>query len=315
MKKILLIILLSFVISSNSYSQFLGKNVFKNEEELDLDKILKLDISKYKITDVKKLFGENYFTENEFLNLKGGTWYYIFLKKDNNKYKLTLGNNNDTASLFLDLVASSDIKNKKSYFKNCSEIKDKYSKQFGKSFRFNKEKESHEYLLFQINYSNHLIEVNCLSWDNVIDLNLLISKSKKNSRVMEEVSKITCTFNKQRIEHLWSGASNNSYMKIEDLVKKETLNLFIDEYSKTIGRVLEYNWEIRGEYKVFSKDKIQVIENRGKESTITWNLNRINGDIETYTENSNSSVSHLIADRKAKSTKYGNCQKTKGNVL
>ena len=315
MKKILLIILLSFVISSNSYSQFLGKNVFKNEEELDLDKILKLDISKYKITDVKKLFGENYFTENEFLNLKVGTWYYIFLKKDNNKYKLTLGNNNDTASLFLDLVASSDIKNKKSYFKNCSEIKDKYSKQFGKSFRFNKEKESHEYLLFQINYSNHLIEVNCLSWDNVIDLNLLISKSKKNSRVMEEVSKITCTFNKQRIEHLWSGASNNSYMKIEDLVKKETLNLFIDEYSKTIGRVLEYNWEIRGEYKVFSKDKIQVIENRGKESTITWNLNRINGDIETYTENSNSSVSHLIADRKAKSTKYGNCQKTKGNVL
>jgi len=315
MKKVLLIILLSFAISSNSYSQFLGKSVFKNEDELDLDKILKLDISKYKIADVKKLFGENYFTENEFRNVKGGTWHYIFLKKDNNKYKLTLGNNNDTASLFLDLVDSSSVNNKKSYFKNCSEIKDKYSKQFGKSFRFNKEKESHEYLLFQINLSNHSIEVNCLSWDNVIDLNFLISQNKKNSRVMEEVSKITCTFNKQRIEHLWSGASNNSYMKIEDLVKKETLNLFIDEYSKKIGRALEYNWEIRGEYKIFSKDKIQVIESRGKESTITWTLNRINGDIETYAENSNSSVSHLIADRKAKSTRYGNCQKTKGNVL
>ena len=40
MKKILLIILLSFAISSNSYSQFLGKSVFKIEEELDLDKYL-----------------------------------------------------------------------------------------------------------------------------------------------------------------------------------------------------------------------------------------------------------------------------------
>jgi hypothetical protein len=176
MKKILLVTLLSFFISSISYSQFLGKSVFKNEEVLDLDKILKLDISKYKITDVKNLFGENYFTENEFRNVKGGTWHYIFLKKDNNKYKLTLGNNNDTASLFLDLVDNNSINNKKSYFKNCSEIKDKYSKQFGKSFRFNKEKESHEYLLFQINLSNHAIEVNCLSWDNVIDLNLLISR-------------------------------------------------------------------------------------------------------------------------------------------
>jgi phosphoribosylamine-glycine ligase len=61
--------------------------------------------------------------------------------------------------------------------------------------------------------------------------------------------------------------------------------------------------------------KIQVIENKGKESTITWTLNRINGDIETYSENSNSSVSHVIADRKAKSTRYGNCQKFKNNVL
>jgi hypothetical protein len=104
-------------------------------------------------------------------------------------------------------------------------------------------------------------------------------------------------------------------MKIEDLVKKETLNLYIDEYKNRIGRVSDFNFDIKGEYKVFSKDKIQVIEDRGNESKIIWTLNRINGDIETYFENSNSSVSHLISDRKAKSTRYGNCQKTKGNVL
>ena len=74
MKKIFLIVFLSFFISTISYSQFLGKSIFKNEEELDLDKILKLDISKYKITDVKKLFGENYFSQNELKNIKGG-WY------------------------------------------------------------------------------------------------------------------------------------------------------------------------------------------------------------------------------------------------
>jgi len=28
-----------------------------------------------------------------------------------------------------------------------------------------------------------------------------------------------------------------------------------------------------------------------------------------------SSVSHLISDRKVKSTRYGNCQKSKGNVF
>jgi hypothetical protein len=313
MKKIILISFLSFFISSISYSQFLGKSFFKNDEELDLDKILKLDISKYTIIDVKKLFGENYFSQNEFKNIKGVS-YYIFLKKNDKKYKLILGNKNDTAFLFLNLVEEGNISSNKSYFKNCTEIKDKYSKQYGKYLRFSKN-ETLENLQFQINSSHHTIEVNCLSFDNIINLTYFSSHSKKNSRLMEDVSKITCTFNKQRIEHRYSNSSNNSYMVIEDLVKKETLNLFIDEYNQTIGRALDYNWEIIGDYKIFSKDKIQVIENKGKESTITWTLNRINGDIETYSENSNSSVSHVIADRKAKSTRYGNCQKFKNNVL
>ena len=40
MKKKILITLLCFFISSTSHSQFLGKSVFKNNEKLDLDKIL-----------------------------------------------------------------------------------------------------------------------------------------------------------------------------------------------------------------------------------------------------------------------------------
>ena len=60
MKKIILISFLSFFISSISYSQFLGKSVFKNNEEVDIDKFFKLDISKYKITDVKILLGDEY---------------------------------------------------------------------------------------------------------------------------------------------------------------------------------------------------------------------------------------------------------------
>jgi hypothetical protein len=82
-KKIILITFLSFFISSITYSQFLGNSIFKNNEKLDLDKIIKFDISKYKITDVKKILGENYFTEKT-----NRVEYYIFLTQNDSKYKL-----------------------------------------------------------------------------------------------------------------------------------------------------------------------------------------------------------------------------------
>jgi hypothetical protein len=132
---------------------------------------------------------------------------------------------------------------------------------------------------------------------------------------MNEVIKITCTFNKRRVEHLWRDSSNDNYMKIKDLEKKQTINLFIDEYKNKVGRVLDFNFDIRGEYKVFSKDKIQVVEDMEKEGKLTWTLNRINGDIEIYDEIHNSPLSNAISDGIAKTTTYGNCQKTKGNVL
>lgn len=309
MKKIILITFISFFISSISHSQFLGKSVFKNNEKLDLDKIIKLDITKYKMTDVKKLFGEDYLTEK-----KDKTEYYIFLTHNDAKYKLKLYEKNDLASLFIDLVGDDFVNKKNTIFQTCTELKNNYQKQYGKSFRYAKSN-IYEMLQFQIYQSNHSIEVLCQHLEKE-NLNVfLVNQNNKDVRIMGEVSKITCTLNKQRIEHFYSNASNNKYMILEDLEKRETLNLYIDEFKKTIGRVSDYNWEILGEYKIFSKDKIQVIESKGAESKIIWTFNRINGDIETYYENSNSSVSGFIADRKAKSTRYGNCQKTKGNAL
>jgi len=310
MKKVILVILLSFFISSVSYSQFLGNSVFKNNEKLNLDKIIKLDITKYKMTDVKKLFGEDYFTEKK----NDKSEYHIFLSHNEGKYQLTLFEYNNSVSLLLDLVGKDLVNKKMINFLNCKELKNNYEKLYGKNVRYEKS-DIHEILEFQINHTNHSTNVLCQHLEKELLNIYLLNENKKNVKVMDEVSKITCTFNKQRIEHLYTDASNNSYMKIEDLVKKETLNLYIDEYRNRIGRVSDFNFDIKGEYKVFSKDKIQVIEDKGKESKIIWTLNRINGDIETYFENSSSSVSHLISDRKAKSTRYGNCQKTKGNVL
>jgi len=322
MKKIILISFLSFFITSISYSQFLGKSVFKNNEEVDIDKFFKLDISKYKITDVKILLGDEYSVRKSINknNNKEQIYYDIFLKKDNKKYRLSLGTDEKSSVTLNLLLFDYTLDKNKSHFKNCTEIKNKYEKQYGKLYRYSKYNvsgisEKVENLKFQINSSNHTIELDCMSWESEVSVVGVENKNKKNSIFMEEISKITCTFNKQRIEHRYSNASNNSYMVIENLDKKETSNLYIDEYSKTIGRALDYNYEIQGEYKIFSKDKIQVIEDKGKESKIIWTLNRINGDIETYFENSNSGISHLIADRKAKSTRYGDCQKTKGNVL
>jgi hypothetical protein len=241
MKKILLVTLLSFFISSISYSQFLGKSVFKNEEVLDLDKILKLDISKYKITDVKKILGENYFTEKT-----KRVEYYIFLTQNDSKYKLKIFERSNYLTLFIDLVEDDISKSKKSSFKSCSELKNKYEKQFGKSNRYWKTV-NYEYLKFQVNQSNHHFEVFCQSLDNKIFSLYLINKNKKTSEIMTEVSKITCTFDKQRVEHIWLQGSNNDYLQIKNMDKKETQNLFIDDYEKNIGRDLYYNFPINGE--------------------------------------------------------------------
>lgn len=310
MKKVLLVIVSFFFISSISYSQFLGNSVFKNNEKLNLDKVIKLDVTKYQMTDVKKLFGEDYFTEKK----NDKSEYHIFLSHNGAKYQLKLYEYNNSLSLLLDLVGNDLINKKMTSFQNCTELKNNYQKQYGKYFRYEKSN-IHEILEFQINHSNHSTKVLCQHLEKEILNIYLLNENKKNVKTMNEVSRITCIINKQRIEHLWTGASNNNYMKVLDLDKKDTLNLYIDDYKNKIGRVLDFNFDIKGEYKVFTKDNIQVVENRGNENKIIWTINRINGDIELYSENNNTSVAHLIANGKAKSTRYGNCQKTKGNAL
>ena len=140
MKKIILISFLSFFISSISYSQFLGKSVFKNNEEVDIDKFFKLDISKYKITDVKILLGDEYSVRKSINknNNKEQIYYDIFLKKDNKKYRLSLGTDEKSSVTLNLLLFDYTLDKNKSHFKNCTEIKNKYEKQYGKLFRYSK---------------------------------------------------------------------------------------------------------------------------------------------------------------------------------
>jgi len=315
MKHLILFILFGMLfLNSSIYSQ--GSSIFKDNQELDLDKFIKLDISKYKITDVKKLFGEKYLTNKEMVNGKEEVTYYINLKNNEKKYTLYLSNKNDSASLFLDLIEDGAVPNK-AYFKSCTEIKNKYEKQFGNSFRYTKRTEkngSNEDLSFQINSSNHTIELGCMSYQDTIVLLLISNQNKKNTRFMSEVSKISCEFDRQRVEHLWSKASNNNYLAVRNMDKKNAQNLYIDDYRKKIGRVLDYNWAIDGEYKTYSKDKIEVVEKINDDSKRTWLLNRMNGEIEVFMEGRELEA-NTVKDGVYKVRNYGTCQKFKSNVF
>jgi len=315
MKHLILFILFGMLfLNSSIYSQ--GSSIFKDNQELDLDKFIKLDISKYKITDVKKLFGEKYLTNKETVNDKEEVTHYINLKNNEKKYTLYLSNKNDSASLFLDLIEDGAVPNK-AYFKSCTEIKNKYEKQFGNSFRYTKRTEkngSNEDLSFQINSSNHTIELGCMSYQDTIVLLLISNQNKKNTRFMSEVSKISCEFDRQRVEHLWSKASNNNYLAVRNMDKKNAQNLYIDDHRKKIGRVLDYNWAIDGEYKTFSKDKIEVVEKINDDSKRTWLLNRMNGEIEVFMEGRELEA-NTVKDGVYKVRNYGTCQKFKSNVF
>ena len=315
MKHLILFILFGMLfLNSSIYSQ--GSSIFKDNQELDLDKFIKLDISKYKITDVKKLFGEKYLTNKETVNDKEEVTHYINLKNNEKKYTLYLSNKNDSASLFLDLIEDGAVPNK-AYFKSCTEIKNKYEKQFGNSFRYTKRTDkngSNEDLSFQINSSNHTIELGCMSYQDTIVLLLISNQNKKNTRFMSEVSKISCEFDRQRVEHLWSKASNNNYLAVRNMDKKNAQNLYIDDHRKKIGRVLDYNWAIDGEYKTYSKDKIEVVEKINDDSKRTWLLNRMNGEIEVFMEGRELEA-NTVKDGVYKVRNYGTCQKFKSNVF
>jgi len=323
MKIIILVVILIF------NTALFDSSVFKNNEDLNLEKFIKLDISKYKFGDVKKLFGDNYFTDKD-LNKnsnKEELSYHIFLKKKNSFYKLTLLNDKGSAHLVLNLI---DHKKKitegsdRSYFKSCSEIRDKYKNQYGKSERYEKYDKkiygfSAEYLNFQIPFYNYFISSHCYNLEeNEVTLSTFVNKNKKDFKIMNEVSKITCDLTSQRYEHRYV-VGNDSFFVIKKMEPKLTIKLFIDDYSEKIGRVKDYDFQITGEYKIFDKDKILVIE-KHKDGNNTWSLNRINGNIELLIEieqdsvRKNNKLTEVIGGF-YKTRQFGNCQKTKNNTL
>ena len=153
-----------------------------------------------------------------------------------------------------------------------------------------------------------------MSYQDTIVLLLISNQNKKNTRFMSEVSKISCEFDRQRVEHLWSKASNNNYLAVRNMDKKNAQNLYIDDHRKKIGRVLDYNWAIDGEYKTFSKDKIEVVEKINDDSKRTWLLNRMNGEIEVFMEGRELEA-NTVKDGVYKVRNYGTCQKFKSNVF
>ena len=319
MKKIILILVSGmFFLISNSYSQMFGGSIFKNKDKIDLEKFINLDITKYNSGEFKKIIGQDYKIEDKIVDNKKITTYKIFLTNDGNEYELILTNKDDKFLLFLNLI--SDDKKLVPNFKSCSSIKDKYSKKFGKQFRYKNipqtKETAFEFLKFQLNFSNHTIELSCTSIGETQLLTYVINKSKKDSVFMGEVAKITCSLNKMRIEHHWKLAGDSGYFVTKNIDQPTILNLYIDEYSKKIGRFSNGNFlDIHGNYKIFTKDKIEVIEDKEKGNSITWLIDRITGGIETYTIRSDSETLDQIVGGIGKSRRFGTCQKTKDNAF
>ena len=66
----------------------------------------------------------------------------------------------------------------------------------------------------------------------------------------------------------------------------------------------------------YAETKIEeVVEKKSNVSSITWTLNRMNGDIETFLQSSEADVFNKVRNGEYKVRRYGNCQKFKNNVL
>ena len=132
------------------------------------------------------------------------------------------------------------------------------------------------------------------------------------------VSTIVCEMNKARIEHRWINVSNNNYYVIQD-TKKDYQNLIIDDNLKKLARIENGSKNIiQGDYKVFTKNQIEVIETRniGKGIEVAiFLIDRISGRAEFYAEDRRIDKNTDIVGGVSKIRFYGICQKTKGNVL
>jgi hypothetical protein len=311
-----------FILMPNSYTQMLGGSIFKNKDELILEKFINLDITKYKVNDVKKIIGQDFQTK-EFVdgNKSKVTNHIIFLNHNGNDYELRLSEKNNNLSLYLELFKTGS---KNYYFKNCEEIKRKYEKKFGKNFRYTnlpateKEPLYLQSLKFQLNYPNHTIELFCNSFGDNVQTTWITNKSKNNSEFMDELIFISCVVDRRKVESkfLQPYEKSDSY-QVKRMDVPDKIDLFIDNYSKKIGRRSNYNLNINGDYTIFNKDRVEVVEKKSDVpnlNSITWQLNRVTGDIEILMETkSDYPDMHYGGIRKTRL--YGNCQKSKGNVL
>ena len=132
------------------------------------------------------------------------------------------------------------------------------------------------------------------------------------------VSTIVCEMNKARIEHRWINVSNNYYYVTQD-TKKDYQNLIIDDNLKKLARLENGSKNIiQGDYKVFSKNKIEVIETRnvGKGTVVAiFSIDRVSGRAEFYAEDRRIEKNTNVVGGVSKIRFYGICQKLKDNTL
>ena len=311
-----------FLLISDSYSQMFGGSIFKNKDEINLEKFINLDITKYKASDIKKIIGQDFETKEWTDDKKVKvTNYLILLKHDGNEYELRLSEKNNNLSLYLQLFK---IGSKNYYFKNCEQIKNRYEKKFGKQFRYknlpaNEKNPLYlQMLKFQLNYTNHTIELSCTSFGDNVQTTWIINKSKKDSEFMDELIFISCVVDRSKIESkfLQPYERPDSY-QVKKIDVPDKIDLFIDNYSKRIGRRSNQNLNIEGDYTIFNKDRVEVIEKKNDVAdlnSVIWLLNRVSGDIEILMETKSGYLDmHLGGVRKTRL--YGNCQKSKSNVF
>ena len=88
-----------------------------------------------------------------------------------------------------------------------------------------------------------------------------------------------------------------------------------------IRKFINPRYRREGDIHVFPDDHIEwdkiieVVEKKSNVSSITWTLNRMNGDIETFLQSSEADVFNKVRNGEYKVRRYGNCQKFKNNVL
>ncbi len=93
MKKLLVILIFGLFFNSNGFAQ-----IFYPNKELNIEKLINLDLSKYKFEDYKKLLGpvvENWNGDPDYKSSRELDWKKIDIKINGSKHKLKFSSNKD----------------------------------------------------------------------------------------------------------------------------------------------------------------------------------------------------------------------------